>query len=55
MCGNGGRYEIVGDCGLYTHQVTANFRAGYYAPKTTETLINYTACCVFVLIHIHIN
>ena len=35
---------LVRDCGLSTYQVTANFGAGYYAPKTTETLINYTAC-----------
>jgi hypothetical protein len=25
-------------------QVTAKFGAGYYAPNTSETLINYTAC-----------
>src|SRR5690554_6030865 len=35
---------LVRDCGLFTYQVTAKFGAGYYAPKTTETLINYTAC-----------
>jgi hypothetical protein len=37
---------LVRDCGLFTYQVTANFGAGYCAQKTTETLINYTACCV---------
>src|SRR5690554_708659 len=36
---------LVRDCGLFTYQVIVNFEAGYYAPKTTETLINYTACC----------
>jgi len=36
---------LVRDCGLYTYQGIAKFGAGYYAPKTTETLINYTACC----------
>ena len=40
---------LVRDCGLFTYQVTAKFGAGYYAPKTTETLINYTACWHFVL------
>jgi len=41
---------LVRDCGLFTYQVTANFGAGCYAPKTTETLINYTACCMLVFI-----
>jgi hypothetical protein len=35
---------LVRDCGLFTYQVTENFEADYYTPKTTETLINYTAC-----------
>jgi len=42
---------LVRDCGLFTYQVIANFRAGYYAPKTTETLINYTACYGLPLIN----
>jgi hypothetical protein len=33
----------------FSYQVTAKFGAGYYAPKTTETLINYTAYCAVVL------
>jgi len=36
---------LVRDCGLLSCQVTAKFGAGCYAPKTTETLINYTAWC----------
>jgi hypothetical protein len=36
---------LVRDCGLLTYQGKANFGASYYASKTTETLINYTACC----------
>ena len=28
----------------FFYQVTVNFGADYYATKTTETLINYTAC-----------
>ena len=35
---------LVADFEALSYQVTANFGAGYYAPKTTETLINYTAC-----------
>ena len=35
---------LVRDCGLFPCHVTANFEAGYCALKTTETLINYTAC-----------
>ncbi|HBH24174.1 MAG TPA: hypothetical protein DDY13_12220 [Cytophagales bacterium] len=42
---------LVRDCGLFTYQVTANFGAGYYAPKTTEPLINYTACYQLAFIH----
>jgi hypothetical protein len=45
---------LVRDCVLFTSQVTANFGAGYYAPKTTETLINYTACWQLVFIHIRL-
>jgi len=41
---------LVRDCGLLTCQVTANFGAGYNTPKTTETLINYTACYRLVFI-----
>jgi len=41
---------LVRDCGLLSCQVTAKFGAGYCAPKTTETLINYTACYRLVLI-----
>ena len=43
---------LVRDCGLFTYQVTANFGAGYYTKKTTETLINYTACCKTYLFEI---
>jgi len=35
---------LVRDCGLFPCQVTGEVEAAYYAPKTTETLINYTAC-----------
>jgi hypothetical protein len=41
---------LVRDCGLFTYRVTINVGAGYTAPKTTETLINYTACCMLVFI-----
>jgi hypothetical protein len=49
MNGNVLAVWFVRDCGLFTYHVTAIFEAGYTAPKTTETLINYTACCAVVL------
>jgi len=36
---------------VITYQVTQKVEADYNASQTTETLINYTVCCVFVLIH----
>jgi len=41
---------LVRDCVIFTYHVIAKFRADYTAPKTTETLINYTACCKLVFI-----
>ena len=38
----------VKDCGFFTYRVTTKFGAGYYAPNTIQTLINYTACCRYV-------
>jgi hypothetical protein len=38
----------------FTCQVTAKIEAGYYAKKTTESLINDTALIFFIsLIHLH--
>lgn len=39
----------VRDCGRITYQGTRKIEAGYKPSHTTDTLIGYTACCVFVL------
>lgn len=46
MVGNGGSMVSKG-LRAFTYQLTVKFGAGYYVPKTTELLINYTACCAF--------